>query len=131
MVNAEDRKTYVLLPLAETSLLGLDLLRETLAQSLLLLLELRIIKLLNLPLPKLARLHLLLPIILIMNLLRSRDEIQHESANQQRAKLLEIAVRFVFDFGYAPEVFATFDDAAVGRLNVFGGADYGEGHGFG
>ena len=120
--------TYVLLPLAETGLLGLDLLREALAQRLFLLLELRVIELLNLALTKLARLHLLLAVVLVVDLLGRGDEVEHERADQQRAQLLEVAVRLVLDLGHAPEVLAALDDAAVGRLDVLGRADDAEGH---
>ena len=87
----------MLLPLAETGLLGLDLLREALAQRLFLLLELRVIELLNLALAKLARLHLLLAVVLVVELLRGRDEIEHVRANEQRAQLAEIAVILVLN----------------------------------
>ena len=118
----------MLLPLAEPGLLGLDLLREALAQCLLFLLELGVVELLNLALPEFTRLHLLLAVILVMDLLGRRDEIEHERADQQRAQLLEIAVRFVLDFGYTPEVLAALDDAAVGSLDVLGRTDDAEGH---
>ena len=118
----------MLLPLAEARLLGLDLLREALAQRLFLLLELGVIELLNLALAKLARLHLLLAVVLVVDLLSRRDEVQHERADQQRAQLLEVAVRLVLDFGHAPEVLTALDDAAVGGLDVLGRTDDAEGH---
>ena len=90
-------------PLAETGLLGLDLLREALAQRLFLLLELRVIELLNLALAKLARLHLLLAVSLIVAVLRRGDEVEHMSADEERAKLLEITVLFVLNYKQCEE----------------------------
>lgn len=56
----------MLLPLPETSLLGLDLLGESLPQRLLLLLELGVVELLDLGLAVLPSLHLLLTVVLVM-----------------------------------------------------------------
>ena len=79
------KTTYVLLPLPEARLLGLDLLREPFPERLLLLLELRVVKFFNLRLAKLACLHLLLTVILIMQLLGRRDEVEHMCADEKRA----------------------------------------------
>jgi len=73
----------MLLPLAETALLRLDLLGEALAQLLLLVLEFGVVALLDLGLAELARLHLLLPVVLVVRLLRRRDEVEHVRANEQ------------------------------------------------
>jgi hypothetical protein len=59
----------MLLPLSEAGFLRLDLLREALAQLLLLVLELGVVALLDLGLAELARLHLLLAIVLVVRLL--------------------------------------------------------------
>ena len=87
----------MLLPLAETGLLGLDLLREALAQRLFLLLELGVIELLNLALAELARLHLLLAVVLVVVLLRRGDEVQHVGADQKLAELLKVAVILILN----------------------------------
>lgn len=87
----------MLLPLAETGFLGLDLLSEALAESLFLLLELGVVELLDLRLAELARLHLLLAVVLVVQLLRRRYEVEHVRADQQRAELAEVAVVFVLD----------------------------------
>jgi hypothetical protein len=92
----EGRATHVLLPLSEACLLGLDLLREPPAELFLFLLEFRIVELLHFTLTVLARLHLLLAVILVMTLLRSRDEIKHEGTNEEGAQLAEVAVVLVF-----------------------------------
>jgi hypothetical protein len=65
----EEDAIYMLLPLSEAGFLRLDLLREALAQLLLLVLELGVVALLDLGLAELARLHLLLAIVLVVRLL--------------------------------------------------------------
>lgn len=89
--------TYVLFPLPEPRFLRLDLLGELLPQLLLLLLELRIIRLLDLGLSEFARLHLCLPVVFVVQLLGRRDEIEHVCADKERAEFLEIAVALVFN----------------------------------
>ncbi len=64
------QNTHVLLPLPEARLLRLDLLREPLAERLLLLLELRVLELARLLLPEFARLHLRLPVVLVVQVRR-------------------------------------------------------------
>ena len=139
----------MLLPLPKPRLLRLDLLREALTQRLFLLLELGVIKLLHLRLAELARLHLLLAVVLVVQLLRRADQIEHVRADEERAQFAEVAVVFVLDcgrenglgggeeeanrreertFGDTPEVLASLDDAAVGRLDVLGTADDRERH---
>ena len=88
----------MLLPLPEPGFLSLDLLGEALAQSLLLLLELRVLELARLLLAELADLHLGLPVVLVVHLLRRRDEVEHVRADEQRAKLAEVAVLLVLDW---------------------------------
>ena len=95
--HQEERRTYVLLPLPEAGLLGLDLLGEALAERLFLLLELRVLELPRLGLAGLARLHLALAVVLIVDLLRRRDEVEHVRPDQQRAQLTEIAVVLVLN----------------------------------
>lgn len=90
-------ETYMLFPLSEPGLLGLDLLGEPLAERLLLFLELGVIELLDLGLAKLARLHLRLSVVLVVGLLGRRDEVEHVSPDQERAEPLEVAVLFVLD----------------------------------
>lgn len=97
IVSHIEKVTYVLLPLPEADLLRLDLLREALAECLLLFLELRIVDLLDLRLAELARLHLLLPVVLVVELLCGRDQVKHVCADEQRAELAEVAVRVVLD----------------------------------
>ena len=87
--------THVLFPLPEAGLLGLDLLGEPPAELFLLLLELWVVELLHLALAVLARLHLLLAVVLIVALLSSRDEVEHECPDEQRAQLAEVAVILV------------------------------------
>lgn len=86
----------MLLPLSETCLLGLDLLREPPAELFLFLLELRVMELLNFALAVFARLHLLLAVILVMTLLRSRDKVEHEGANEEGAQFAEVAMVLIF-----------------------------------
>jgi hypothetical protein len=82
--------------LPEASLLCLDLLGEPPAKLFLLLLELGVVELFHLAFAILARLHLLLAVILVVTLLSSRDEVEHESADEQRAQLAEVTVILVF-----------------------------------
>jgi hypothetical protein len=71
----------MLFPLSEPSLLGLDLLSESLPQLLLLFLELGVLQLLHLGFVEFTRLHLLLTVALVVGLLGRRNQIQHEGAN--------------------------------------------------
>lgn len=89
--------TYMLLPLPEAGFLGLDLLCEALPELLFLLLELRVLELAGLGLARLARLHLSLAVVLIVRFFRSRDEIQHVRADEQRTQLAEVTVVLVLD----------------------------------
>ena len=122
------KTTYVLLPLPEARLLGLDLLREPFPERLLLLLELGVLELARLLLAELARLHLRLAVVLVVEVLRRRDEVQHVRADEERAQLAEVAVVLVLDLGHTPEVLTTLDNAAVGRRHVLRRTDDGEGH---
>ena len=89
--------TYMLLPLPEPGLFGLDLLSEALAQRLLLLFEFRVLELAGLLLAKLAYLHLSLPVVLVMHFLRRRNEVEHVRADEEGAKLAEVAVLLVLN----------------------------------
>ena len=121
----------MLLPLPEARLLGLDLLREPLAESLLLLLELGVLELARLALAELADLHLRLAVVLVVELLRCRDEVEHVRANEEGTQFAEIAVVLVLDLGDTPEILTTLDGATIVGLDVFGTANDGEGHGGG
>ena len=94
----------MLLPLPEPRLLGLDLLREPLAESLLFLLELRVLELARLLLPELAHLHLRLPVVLVVQLLGRRDQVQHVRADQERTQLAEVAVVLVLNCRHTYDV---------------------------
>ena len=88
---------YVLFPLPESSFLGLDLFRKLLPQLLFLLLELGVVELLGLGFAELAGLHLCLPVVLVVEFLRRRDEVQHMCSDEQRAQLLEVTVVLVLN----------------------------------
>ena len=96
--HQEERRTYVLLPLPEAGLLGLDLLGEALAERLFLLLELGVLELARLALAELANLHLRLAVVLVVELLCCRDEVEHVRPDQQRAQLAEVTVVLVLDY---------------------------------
>jgi hypothetical protein len=48
--------------------------------------------------PKLPRLHLLLPVVLVVLVLARVDQVEHVGAEEERAKLLEVAVVLVLDY---------------------------------
>jgi len=85
----------MLFPLPESRFLGLDLLCELLSQLLFLLLELGVVQFLDLWLAKLACLHLCLPVVLIVKLFRSGDQVKHVCPDEERAKFLEVAMAFI------------------------------------
>lgn len=87
----------MLFPLPETSLLGLDLLGEALAECLFFLLELRVVWLLDAGLARLASLHLFQAVVLIVLFLGSVDEVEHVGADEQGTELAEITVGFVLN----------------------------------
>ena len=89
--------THVLLPLPEPRFLGLHLFRDPLPKRLLLLLELGVLELARLLLPKLAHLHLRLPVVLVVQFFRRGDQVQHVRPDEQRAQLAEITVVLVLD----------------------------------
>ena len=121
----------MLFPLSETGFLGLDLFGETFAELLLFLLELGVVHLLDLWLPKLPRLHLLLSVILVVKLFGRRDQVQHVRPDEERAQLAEIAVVLVLNLGNTPKVLTALDNAPIRGLNILSGADNGERHGIG
>ena len=88
----------MLLPLPEPGLLRLDLLGEALPESLLLLLELGVLELAGLLLARLAHLHLRVAVVLVVELLSRRDEVEHVSADEEGAELAEVAVVLVLDY---------------------------------
>jgi hypothetical protein len=88
----------MLFPLPETGLLGLDLLGEALAESLFFLLELWVVRLLDTRFVRLASLHLLQAVVLVVLFLSSVDEVEHVGADEQRTELAEIAVGFVLNY---------------------------------
>lgn len=118
----------LLLPLSETALLDLDLLGEPLAQVLLLFLELGVVQLAGPGLAKLAGLHLLGTIGLVVGLLGGVDEIQHVGADQDRTELLEVTVVLVLHLGDTPGILTTLDDTAIVGLDVLLGTNDGERH---
>jgi hypothetical protein len=139
----------MLFPLPKPCLLSLNLLREPLPQLLLLFLELRVVQFLHLRFTELPRLHLLLPIVLVVGVLRGADEIQHVRPDEERAELAEITVVLVLNyycyyyylvrtdfngvvkkegrtFSYAPEVFTALDDPAIMCSDILSGTNDGE-----
>lgn len=118
----------LLFPLSEALLLDLNLLSESLSQSLLLFLELRVVELPGSSLAEFASLHLLCSVGLIVKLLSSVDKVEHVGADQDGSQLLEVAVVFVLDLGNTPRVLTTLDDAAIAGLDVLLRADDGKRH---
>ena len=88
----------MLFPVPKPGLFLLYLLRESLPQLLLFFLEFGVVELLHLGFTKLAGFHLLLAVVLVMQLLRSRDEVKHMGADQKRAELLEVAMVLVLNW---------------------------------
>ena len=87
----------MLLPLPEPRLLRLDLFREPLPESLLFFLELGVLELPGLLLARLAHLHLSVTVVLVVELFRRRDEVQHVRADEERTEFAEVAVVLVLD----------------------------------
>ena len=118
----------LLLPLAESLLLDLDLLGETLAQGLLFLLEFGIVQLPRSGLAELPRLHLLSPVGLVVRLLGRVNEIQHVGTDQNRSELSEVAVFLLFDLSNTPGVLTALDDLSFIVLDILLRSDHGERH---
>ena len=87
----------MLLPLSEPRLLRLDLFREPLPEGLLFFLELGVLELPGLLLARLAHLHLSVAVVLVVELFCRGDEVEHVRADEERAKLAEVAVVLVLD----------------------------------
>jgi hypothetical protein len=85
LVEAVALGNEFLLPLPEALLLDLDLLGEALAQRLLLLLELGVVELSRARLAKLARLHLLRAVRLVVQLLGRVDQVQRGCGSESTA----------------------------------------------
>lgn len=128
LVEAVSLGNELLLPLAESLLFDLDLLGETLPQSLLLFLELRVVQLSRSGLAELSCFHLLCAVGFVVLLLGGVDEIKHVSAYQDRAQLLEVTVVLVLDFSNTPGILATLYYPVVVGLHIFLGSNYSEGH---
>lgn len=129
LVEAVSLGNELLFPLAETLLLDLDLLGEALAERLLLLLVLGVVELAWPGLAKLAGLHLLGTVGLVVQLLGGVDKIQHVGSDQDGSKLLEVAVILILDLGHTPRVLAALDDSSIASLDISLGTDDGKGHG--
>ena len=128
LVEAVALGDELLLPLAETLLLDLDLLGEALAERLLLLLELGVVELSGTGLAELAGLHLLGTVSLVVQFLGCVDEVEHVGADQDGAQLLEIAVVLVLNLGNTPRVLSSLDNPAISALNILLGTDNSEWH---
>ena len=63
--------------------------------------ELGVLELARLLLAELADLHLGLPVVLVVHLLRRRDEVEHVRADEQRTQLAEVAVVLIFDYKHS------------------------------
>ena len=87
----------MLFPLPEPGFLRLDLLREALPETLLLLLELGVLELSRLLFAKLANLHLSLTVVLVVEFFGGRDEVQHVRADEKGTEFAEVAVAFVLN----------------------------------
>lgn len=115
--------------MAETLLLDLDLLGEALAQSLFFLLELGVVEFAWPGLAKLAGLHLLGTVGLVVRFFRGVNKVEHVGADQDRAELLEVAVVLVLHLGDTPSVLTTLDNTTIVGLDILLGTDDGERHG--
>jgi hypothetical protein len=118
-----------LLPLSESLLLNLDLLGESLPQTLFFLLELGVIKFPRSSFTELPRLHLLSTVGFVVHLLGCVDQVKHVCADEDGSEFLEVAVVFVLNLGDTPGVLATLDNASIAGLDILFGADNSEWHG--
>lgn len=128
LVESVPLRDELLLPLSESLLLDLDLLREPLAQGLFLLLELGVVQFPGPRLAKLPRLHLLRAVRLVVLLLCGMDQVQHVRADEDRTELPKVAVLFLLDFGHTPGVLTALDDLSLVVLDVLLRSNHGEGH---
>jgi hypothetical protein len=118
----------LLLPLPESLFLDLDLLCESLAERLFLLLELWIVQFAWTSLTELAGFHLLCAVCLVVVLLGGMDQVKHVCADEDSAELLEVAVLLVLNFSNTPGVLSALDGTTVVGLDVLLGSDDGEWH---
>jgi len=118
LVESVSLANEFLFPGTESLLFHLDLLGKSLAEGLFFLLELGVVKLPWSCLAKLASLHLLSTVGLIVCLLGCVNEVEHMCSDQDRSELLEVAVVLILDFSHTPGVLSALDDAAIGGLDV-------------
>ena len=119
----------VLLPLTEAAFLELDLVRKLAAERLFFLLEAWVFKPLDAWLAVLARLHLCLAVVFVVEVLGVGNQVEHVRSDQEGAQLFKVAVVLVFDLGHTPKIFTATDDASIVRAHVLGAADNAERHG--
>lgn len=129
LVKAVTLADELLLPLSESVLLDLDLLSESLPQALFLFLELGVVELPWSGLSELPGLHLGCTVGFVVLFFGGVDQVKHVCSDQDRAKLLEVAVVLIFDFRDTPGVLAAFDNAAITGLDVLLGANDCKRHG--
>lgn len=118
----------LLLPLSETLLLDLDLFGEPLAKRLLLFLELGVVQLPGTGFTEFPGLHLLRTVGLVVLLLSGVNKVQHVGANQDRTKLLKVAVVLILNFRNTPSILTTLYNPVVASLHVLLGTDHSERH---
>lgn len=128
-VEAVALRDKLLLPLSESLFFDLDLLGETLAEVLFLLLELGVVQLAWSSFSEFPCLHLLGTVRLVVRLLGGVDEVKHVGTDEDGSELFEVAVVLILDFGNTPGVLTTLNDLAFVVLDVFLGANDGEWHG--
>lgn len=129
LVQAIPLIDQLLLPGPESLLLDLDLLSEAFPQSLFLLLELGVVQLSWSSFAKLASLHLLATICLVVVFFSSVDQVQHVITDEHGSELAEITVFLVLDLGDTPRILATLDSTAVCGGDVLLGSYHREWHG--
>jgi hypothetical protein len=127
-VQAISLRDQLLFPMSEPLFFNLDLLRESLPQTLFLFLKLGVIQFSRSGLTKLSRLHLLSTVCFIVLLLGGVNEIEHMSADENRAELFEVAVVFILNLGDAPGILTTLDNATICGLHILLGANNGKWH---
>jgi len=129
LVQAVTLADELLLPLSESVLLNLDLLREPLSEILFLFLELGVVELSGSGLAELARLHLLGTVGFVVCFFGGVDEVEHVGSDENGTELLKIAVVLVLDFCDTPGVLTTLDNAAIACLHILLGTDNSKRHG--
>lgn len=119
----------LLFPGSETLFLNLDLLCESLPESLFFLLEFRVVEFSGPGLPEFPGFHLLSAIGFVMVVFGGVDEIEHMGPDEDGPELLEVAMIFVLDFGNAPRILSALGDAAFRSLDILLTANHGKRHG--